>query len=62
MFSVSFDDRLDESSLSNARRTNNSDDCRRWFRGKAVDERDMEALFFDLGCSSETAKNRRGLL
>ena len=49
MFRVSSDQRFDQGGLAHARRADDADNDRGCFFGKAVDERDMEALFFDLG-------------
>lgn len=48
VFCVSFDERLDKSCFSNARRTDDGNDDRRRFGREAIDKRNMEALFFDL--------------
>lgn len=49
MFGVSSDQRLDQCRFAHAGRANDADNDRGRFFGKAVDERDVEALFFDLG-------------
>lgn len=48
MLGVSFDKGLYESSFAHSGRPNHSDDKRRGFLGQAVNEGDMEPLFFDL--------------
>lgn len=58
MLGIALDERLDEGSLPNARRTDDGNDCWRRFGGEAVDKGDMEALLFDLESSSETEFNR----
>lgn len=48
MFGVPLDERFDESGFPNSGRTNDRNDGRRRFGREAIDERNMEALFFDL--------------
>ena len=50
MFCVSLDESFDKGCFAHSWRTNDCDDGRRGFGGKAVDERDMESFFFDLLC------------
>lgn len=48
MLGITFDQGLDECGFADARRADNSDDDGRSFFGQAVNEGNMEALFFDL--------------
>jgi len=49
---VALDEGLDEGCFAYAGRTNNGDDERGRFFWEAVDKRDVQALFFDLGSVS----------
>lgn len=48
MLRVPPDERLDQGGFAYARRTDDADDDWGSFFGEAVDERNVEALFFDL--------------
>lgn len=48
MLRVPFDERFNEGGFSHTRRTDNSDNGGRWFGREAIDEGNMETLFFDL--------------
>jgi hypothetical protein len=48
LFGVTTYERLDERGFAYTGRADDADDDGRCFFGKAVDERDVEALFFDL--------------
>jgi hypothetical protein len=52
LFGVTTDERLYEGSLAYAWRANDTDNDRGCLFGQAVDERDVEALFFDLYMSA----------
>jgi hypothetical protein len=53
---VPANERLDQSSFAYAGRADDADDDGGSFFGEAVDERDVEALFFDLCISISIAK------
>ncbi len=59
MLGVALDEGLDEGSFAHAWRTNDGDDKRGRFLGEAVDERDVQALFFDLESVSQAVGIRQ---
>jgi hypothetical protein len=56
---VAFDQRLDKCGFANAGRAHDADDDRGRFFGEAVDERDVKALFFDLGYLAELPRQKK---
>lgn len=59
MFGIAFDQGFDKGSLANARGTDNCDDNGRSLFWEAVDEGDMETLFFDLALCQLTVLSLR---
>lgn len=53
MLRVAFDERFYEGGFSHTRRTDDSDDGGRWFGREAINEGNMQPLFFDLTVPSD---------